>query len=332
MASYDQLSAQQRAIVDLILKRGQSYEQLADKLGMPEDRVRELASEALTSLAPVSAAEVDPGWRPQIADYLLGQQAAPEAAATRGQLRRSEAARAWSRSVLDSLEHLYPKGDLPSIPSADSAPEPEPRAPKPAKAPKAPRERKPETPRAPLSPEAAAVVRKRRLIAAVAGGVLLLFVLLIWPVGLLTGGDDSDGADKQAGNGTQLVGQVVLKPTQKGSKDAGIAIVTRSGERLELSLQARVTPTKRNEAYEVWLYNSADDARSLGAQVTDDQGTFAGRANLPANYKDYRFIDVSRETVDRNAAHSGTSVLRAPTAAIRKPSGDAQGGGAQQQP
>ena len=109
MASYDQLSAQQRAIVDLILKRGQSYDQLADTLGMPEARVRELARDALTSLAPVSAAAVDEGWRAQIADYLLGQQAAPEAAATRGQLRRSEAARAWSRSVLDSLEHLYPE-------------------------------------------------------------------------------------------------------------------------------------------------------------------------------------------------------------------------------
>jgi hypothetical protein len=328
MASYDQLSAQQRAIVDLILKRGQSYEQLAEKLGMPETRVRELAVEALTSLAPVSAAEVDEGVRPEIADYLLGQQAVPEATATRGQLRRSEAGRAWSRSVLDSLEHLYPKGDLPSIPSADSAAEPEPRAPKAAKPPKAPRERKPAAPRAPLSPEAAAVVRRRRLIAAAAGGVLLLFVLLIWPVGLLTGGDDSDGGDKQAGARTQLVGQVVLRPTQEGSEDAGIAIVTRRGEQLELSLQARVTPTKRNQAYEVWLYNSPDDARSLGAQVTDDQGGFAGRTNLPANYKDYRFIDVSRETVDRNAAHSGTSVLRARTDAIRKPSGNAQGGGA----
>ncbi len=323
MASYDQLSAQQRAIVDLILKRGQSYEQLAEKLGMPKERVRELAVEALTSLAPVSAAEVDSGWRPQIADYLLGQQAAPEAAATRGQLRRSEAARAWSRSVLDSLEHLYPKGDLPSIPSGESAAEPEPRAPKAAKAPKAPRERKPAAPRAPLSPEAAAVVRKRRLIAAVAGGVLLLFVLLIWPVGLLTGGDDSDGGES-ASNRTELVGQVLLRPTQKGSKDAGIAVVTSRGDRLELSLQARVTPTKRNQAYEVWLYNSAEDARSLGAQVTDNQGTFAGRANLPENYKDYRFIDISRETVDSNAAHSGTSVLRARTDAIRRQTGNGQ--------
>ncbi len=325
MASYDQLSAQQRAIVDLILKRGQSYDQLADTLGMPEARVRELARDALTSLAPVSAAAVDDGWRAQIADYLLGQQAAPEAASTRGHLRRSEAARAWSGSVLDSLEHLYPKGELPTIPSADSAPEPKPKADKPAKT---PRERKPSTPRAPLTPEAAVIVKRRRIAGIAAGAVALLFILLIWPVGLLLGDDSDDGA-KKASNRTEIVGQVVLRPTAKGSDDAGVGVVTRRNGKYQLSLQAKVEPTAQNQAYEVWLYNSADDAKSLGAQVTDAQGNFAGRANLPANYKSYRFLDISRETVDRNAAHSGTSVLRARTAAIRPPqntSGSGQSG------
>jgi hypothetical protein len=326
MASYDQLSAQQRAIVDLILKRGQSYDQLADTLDMPESRVRELAGEALTSLAPVSAGAVDEDWRGQIADYLLGQQAAPEAASTRGHLRRSEAARAWSRSVLDSLEHLYPKGGLPTIPSGDNGAEPKP--PKPA------RERKSPVPRRELSPEAAAVVRRRRIAGGAAAAVALLFILLVWPVGLLSGGDDSDdgaGDGQRTANRTQLVGQVVLRPTAQGSEDAGIAIVTRRGDKLELSLQAQVDPSARNQAYEVWLYNSPEDARSLGAQVTDRQGNFAGRADLPANYKSFRFLDVSRETVDRNAGHSGASVLRAPTSAVRPPQGaggSARGGGA----
>lgn len=321
MASYDQLSAQQRAIVDLILKRGQSYDQLADTLGMPEDRVRELAQDALTSLAPVSAAAVDAGWRAQIADYLLGQQAAPEAASTRGHLRRSEAARAWSGSVLDSLEHLYPKGELPTIPSGDSAPEPKPKADKP---PKAPREREPSIP---LTPEAAAVVKRRRIAGIAAGVAALLFILLIWPVGLVTGGDDSDDSGKKANDRTEIVGEVVLRPTASDSDDAGVGVVTRRNGKFQLSLQAQVEPTKQNQAYEVWLYNSADDAKSLGAQVTDAQGNFAGRANLPANYKSYRLLDISRETVDRNAAHSGTSVLRAPTANIRPPQQSNAGSG-----
>jgi hypothetical protein len=325
MASYDQLSAQQRAIVDLILKRGQSYGQLADTLDMPETRVRELAGEALTSLAPVSAGAVDEDWRNQIADYLLGQQDAPDAASTRGHLRRSEAARAWSRSVLDSLEHLYPKGELPTIPSGDNGAEP--KAAKPA------RERKAATPRSELSPEAAAVVRRRRIAGIAAAAVALLFILLIWPVGLLTGGDDSDDTgDRASGGQTELVGQALLR-TVPGSganrnRHAGVAIVTRQGDKLELGLEARLPPTQQNQAYEVWLYNSPDDAVSLGAQVTDRQGAFAGRADLPDDYKSYRFLDVSRETVDQDAGHSGASVLRVRTSAIRPPQGNgAQVGG-----
>ena len=207
MASYEQLSAQQRAIIDLIVKRGQSYGQLAEKLGMPEDRVRELAREALTGLAPVSAAAVDSGWRAQVADYLLGQQQGAEATATRGHLGRSEAARAWSRSVLDSLEHLYPKGELPEIPSGeagggDAAP-----SSKPAAAAKPARTK----PAAPLSPEAAAIVRRRRILAIAGGAVVLLaLILFVWPVGLL-GGDDDGGDSAAGGNGqggqqTRLVG------------------------------------------------------------------------------------------------------------------------------
>jgi hypothetical protein len=312
MATYDQLSAQQRAIVDLVLKRGQSYDQLADALGLPVGRVRELAHETLTSLAPVSARAVDESWRAQIADYLLNQQAPAEAAATRGHLRRSEAARAWSRSVLDSLEHLYSNGDLPTIPAGDSGPEPSPRVSRPA--------------RRELSPQAEAVLRRRRALGIAAAAAALLFLLLIWPVGLLTGGDDDsgDGNGSDRAAETQLVGQVVLRPTAQGSDDAGIAIVTDTDGKLELSIQARLQPTERNQAYEVWLYDSPEDARSLGAQVTDQQGNYAGRADLPGSYRDYRFIDVSRETVDRNATHSGQSVLRARVSALRAPQGSSR--------
>jgi len=316
MATYDQLSAQQRAIVDLVLKRGQSYDQLADTLGMPVTRVRELAQEALSSLAPVSAEKVDAGWRAQIADYLLNQQEPTEAASTRGHLRRSEAARAWSSSVLDSLSHLYANGSMPTIPSGDDGPEPVSAAP--TKAP--PRER------APLGDD---VIRRRRLIGAAGAAILLLFVLLIWPLGLLTGGDDGDGddtpsaADQQAQQDFEIVGQVRLKP-QPGQNGDGLVIITDTDGKPEINIQAALNPTGQNEAYEVWLYNSNEDARSLGAQVTDDQGRFAGRRRLPANWRDYEFIDISREPVDRDAAHSAESVLRAAVADIRRPRGSAQ--------
>jgi hypothetical protein len=312
MATYDQLSAQQRAIVDLILKRGQSYDQLADTLGMPVERVRELAQEALISLAPVSAEKVDSGWRAQIADYLLNQQDPPEAASTRGHMRRSEAARAWSSSVLDSLSHLYANGSMPTIPSGDGGDEPAP----------APRSLKTPRESAPLSDD---VIRRRRLFGAAGAAVLLLFVLLVWPVGLLTGddGDDSPESSQQAQDDIRIVGQVQLRAVS-GQNGAGIAIITDNDGKPEINVRAALNPTGQNEAYEVWLYNSPDDARSLGAQVTDQQGNFAGRRELPANWRNYRLINISREPVDQNTAHSGETVLQAKIANIRRPRGNAQ--------
>ena len=173
MATFDQLSAEQRAIIELVLKRGQTYRQLSEMLGMPPARVRELARESLVRLSPVSAAAVDDDWRGQIADYLLNQQTGPESTATKGHLRRSEAARGWSRSVLDSLDAFY-EGRLPAIPEGDAAaagPAP------PRTAPAAPRQREDKKDktkekdedaeaapsRRSLSPAASAAVRRRRL-------------------------------------------------------------------------------------------------------------------------------------------------------------------------
>src|SRR4051794_40203845 len=119
MATFDQLSDEQRAIVELVLQQGKSYDELSDMLGIPESRVRERAREALVQLAPVSVRGVEEDWRGQLADYVLGQQAGPEVTATRGHLRRSEAARSWTRSLLDSLEQLYTNGDLPAIPDGE---------------------------------------------------------------------------------------------------------------------------------------------------------------------------------------------------------------------
>src|SRR3954447_13475211 len=104
MATFDQLPADQRAIIELLLKRRRTYDALSDMLDMPSSRVRELARDALTELTPVSAARVDPDWRGQVADYVLGQQSGPESAATQGHLRRSEPARAWLVSLVDSLD------------------------------------------------------------------------------------------------------------------------------------------------------------------------------------------------------------------------------------
>ena len=279
MATFDQLSADQRAIIELVLKQGQSYDELGDMLGMPTSRVRELARDALVRLSPVSAAAVDDDWRGQLGDYLLNQQSGPEATATKGHLRHSEPARGWARSVLDSLEQFYTDGNIPQIPEGEAAPAPrrerkakKAKKPKEPKEPKEPRERTQREPRQrrDLSPGAAAVVRRRRIIGIGALAAIVLFGVLAWPGKVLLFKDDEPAKASRTAAAPRIVGQLVLRPQgNQGRNTAGIAVIAeRSGDR-QLIVQAQLPANKDREAYEVWLYNSRGDARSLGAQVTD---------------------------------------------------------------
>ncbi len=332
MATFDQLSAEQRAIIELVLKQGQSYEELGTMLGLPTSRVRELARESLVKLSPRSAAAVDDDWRGQLADYLLNQQSGPEGTATKGHLRRSEGARGWARSVLDSLEQFYGSTNIPTIPEGEPAAAPRrERKPRREKPPKRERPDKPEKdePRQAAPAAAGDAIRRRRLMGAGAAVVVLLLVVLVWPLHLLTGSDSKSDAAKPktaATPKTQILGQLVLKPVgSANSKAAGVAVIAQRGTKRQLIVQAQLTPTKPRQAYEVWLYNSQSDARSMGAQVTNAKGTLQGAAALPSDFSKYKFIDLSLETVDRNAKHSGNSVLRGALADLQAPSATQQG-------
>src|SRR5215211_1811042 len=301
MATFDQLSDEQRAILELVLRRGQSYDELSGRLGMPESRVRQLAREALVELAPVTAKGVDADWRGQLADYVLGQQSGPESTATRGHLRRSEAARSWARSLLDSLDGLYGDG-LPAIPDGERG----------ARAAKREREPKPAAarpPRAPLSQQARDAVRRRRLLTAAGVAALLLLGLLLWPVGLLTGGDD-DEPRKRAGGAQSAVNKRIQ----------GQAFIATQGGKNQIVVTAvGLKPSTGKQAYQVWLYNSQRDVKSLGFAAANQQGQLQGGARLPADYRRFKFVDVSLEPVNRDSAHSGRSVLRGVLELLKKP-------------
>lgn len=310
MATFDQLSDEQRAIVELVLQQGKSYDELSDMLSMPEARVRELARDALVELAPISARGVEEDWRGQLADYVLGQQAGPEATATRGHLRRSEAARSWTRSLLDSLEQLYPGGDVPAIPEGERGRGTGLR--RGAAAGAAPGEaREPRT----LTPEAAAAVRRRRLVTAAGVALLILLAVLVWPIGVLTGGDD-EGSQADSGSDTQRAaggaggGEGAISTERRGT-----AIIAEQQDKTQILVTASgLEPSTENTAYQVWLYNSEQDRKSLGATVTDQQGNLQAGAELPADFEDYEFVDLTAVTVrgqgENQSFENGPSVLR----------------------
>jgi hypothetical protein len=312
MATFDQLSPEQRAIVELVLRQGKTYAELAEMLNLPEPRVRELARDALVELAPVSVRGVEEDWRGQLADYVLGQQAGPEATATKGHLRRSEAARSWARSLLDSLEQFYENGSVPSIPDGErgrAARRPQAAAAAPARG---------DDGRTRPALNATDPVTRRRLLAGAAALALVLLALLVWPVGLLTGDDeDTSSADttEPAAQGTGGQGQAA------DGGPAGIAIVVEQDGKKQLLVQAaRLAPSGQSEGYYVWLYNGQGDAKSLGGQVTDEQGNYQAIGDLPADFRNFRSIDVTRQRIgnDQNIKHSGESVLRGPMPKLRK--------------
>jgi hypothetical protein len=306
VATFDQLSDEQRAIVELVLQQGKSYDELSDMLGIPEARVRERAREALVQLAPVSVRGVEEDWRGQLADYVLGQQAGPEVTATRGHLRRSEAARSWTRSLLDSLEQLYPNGDLPAIPDGE-------RGSRRAAAASAPSAAGGDAPqRGPLGPSALAGVQRRRVLAAAAAAVVVLVAVLLWPIGLLTGDDSNNGGSKADAS------------TPVSKKRTGSAIIARSKGKVQILVQAQgLEPSTKTTAYQVWLYDSDSKRKSLGATATDTKGNLQVVGALPSGYQKWKYIDITAVKVtgtgNDQQVQTGASVLRGLLELAKKP-------------
>jgi Sigma-70, region 4 len=348
VATFDQLPAEQRAIIELVVARGRSYDALADVLQVSAERVRDLARDALVELAPVTGERVDPQWRGQVADYLLGQQSNAEATATLAHLQRSEPARAWALSLIDALDNLYANGDRPAIPEAGGATVAEERerprerkrdreraarersaaataAPEKAadRAGERERKEKPAGGRAALSPAAQSALRRRRTLG-IAGGIAVLAALVVGILALagVFGGDD-DGGGESAAAGTEttapgeqgqpeIQGQIPLQAVD-GAEAQGVAYILQQGDERVLAVTANLPPlpaTQRKAAYNVWLYNSPKNAESIGAQFTTPEGDYQGVGPLPENFEDFRFIDVSRQPFNNETGHSGDSVLR----------------------
>src|ERR1700691_5169487 len=97
MASIDSLPPDQRAVLQLVLQRGRSYDDIAQLLSIDQGAVRQRAHSALDALGPQT--RVDPEHRAEITDYLLGQQTDADAAQTRELLASSASDRAWARVV-----------------------------------------------------------------------------------------------------------------------------------------------------------------------------------------------------------------------------------------
>jgi hypothetical protein len=332
MSSFDSLPPDQRAVLQLVLGQGRTYEDLAGMLGIEPDAVRARAVGAAEALGP-DAGRLAPERRAEIVDFLLGQGTAGQRQATREYLGASAGGRAWARAVAGELRPLN-LGELPAIP--DEA-EPPPQAPaETAVAPEEPsggtapapsrprpaRARRREAEPALQEPAAAPPSRERPSSSRIGGALLLAGIGIAIAVVLIIviGGGGSDNGSTQAttatGSSTTQTSTTAPRPEAQVNlrgpgKALGVAqIVSQQGQRA-MALVAQGLPASP-QGYAVWLYNSPTDLVRLGfTQAVKSDGKLSALSPLPKNASHFHELVVSRETAKQPKVPTRV-VLRGP--------------------
>jgi hypothetical protein len=317
MSRFDSLPADQKAVLQLVLKQGKRYEDIASMLRMEPSAVQERARDALDALGPEEAPGLTEQRQDEISDYLLGQQSEAEADDTHYFLQGSGSGRAWARVVGDELEQVAP-GSVPEIPEEgtdDAELEPAPAAADEDLAPAG----------AAAGAEAAAPARERagRPSSSKLGGVIFLIgvaALLALVLVIALGGDDNNDKGSASSSSstpartstntstTKVEAQINLRPAVDGSKSLGVAnVVSQGGQRAIALIGQSLPPSPR---YAVWLYNSQNDNQFLGfAPPVKKAGRLQGLAPVPDDFSRYKEIIITREQVDR-PQKPGLIVLR----------------------
>jgi len=318
MASLDSLPSDQRAVLELVLRRGRSYDDIARLLSIDRAGVRERALAGFDALGPDT--DVPPERRALITDYLLGQLPSRVSEDTRDRLAASPSERAWARVLASELAPLA-SGPLPEIPTearrepapaAEPAatPAPEASAPPPEVVAAAPEAQTARTARRERTPRPAARRSSRRggaILLAVVGVAVIVVVVVL----LATGGSSkkhtttaaraSTGTTSTAGSTTTAtpLAQVNLVSPTAGSKAAGVAVVLRQGTTTAIAIRAQNVPANsKHDAYAVWLYNSPSDSVRLGFvnPPVGGNGVLQTLGPLPSNAGHFSQVLVTLET------------------------------------
>lgn len=329
MASLDSLPPDQRAVLELVLRRGRTYDEIAELLSIDRAGVRERARGALDALGPQTG--VSSERRALITDYLLGALPSRVADDVRERLAGSPSERAWARVVSSELQPLASK-PLPEIPvespSRGEAPEPaEAAEPEAAAAPSRPaRQARPR--RAPRP--GAGVPRTSRTGGALllaAGAAIVIAVVLVL---VLSGGSSkkpasaasaakTTGSTPTTSTAPQVVAQINLNPPSGGAAK-GIAEVLRTQGKTGIAIVAQgLTPNTKKppNAYAVWLYNSPGDSRILGFvnPGVSSNGRLQTAGGLPPNASHFQKLLVTLET-QSNPKSPGTIILEGPLSGV----------------
>jgi hypothetical protein len=294
------ITPDQRATLQLLLERGQTYADLAALLGEDETAVRARARAALTELVGE-----DPDTNVGLTDYLLGQADPIGRADASRHLRDDPADNHIATELAVRLRLMFPTADLPRLPGE-------------------------------ARPSGGGILRRgpsggarpagagpslstrlglggldqsqSRLIAMSAGGAVLLIVIVLAITGAFSGGDDESTASSgdttaatstTAATGDNALQTVDLKPVDGGDATgtAVFGLTTDDQAYVDLSVKS-LDPAPSGQAYVVWLMLTNGKGYPLSPLTGISQdGSYQNRFSIPAAVLPViarvRFVDIS---------------------------------------
>jgi hypothetical protein len=280
------LSEDQRAMLQLLLERGQSYADIGSLLGLGTDEVRARARAALTEMGGE-----DPDRQVGLTDYLLGQADPIGRADAVRHLGADAEDHALASKLLAQLRLVAPEAELPELPAqrGRSAPRGQPARPAPAAGGVGP-------------PDATAArpgffeslsQRQRQLIAALLAGGIVAIAAVLAIAGVFNGGDSDEPSTTAQSTNPETVTRAILEPPN-GGRARGVAIFGRVQNQPVLQISvAGLRPSPEGRSYVVWLTGPADATEAgrgcsgdlcafpLSRETVGKKGTVNGLAPLP---------------------------------------------------
>lgn len=317
MASLDTLPPDQRAVLDLVLRRGRSYDEIARLLSIDRAGVRQRALAALDALGPKTRVGADR--RALITDYLLDALPGDVASEVRDRLSSSASERAWARAVASELQELSEQ-PLPEIPSNGRAPK--------TSGNRARRAPVAEVPAAAALSNGAPREKPRRAGSRVGGAVLLgvaaaIAIALVLVFVVFTGSSahkhpataahrSSPTHASAAASSAKIVSRIALTPPNRAKSPLGIAEVLSIQGKTGVAIAAEgLAPNKKRPPnyYAVWLSNGPTSNQLVGyAAAVTSGGVLRTAGGLPSTASNYHKLLLTLET-SANPKTPGTIVL-----------------------
>ena len=294
------LSPDNQALLELLLAKGQSYEDISSLLDVPEDEVRGRARAALTELGGA-----DPDRNVGLTDWVLGQADPIGRADAARHVREDPEDHRLAAKLIEELRGLAPGADLPKLPgepsggrfarrSASASP---PRPPATPAEPKAKRS---------AGPGRLASLGDRRtklLVAGGAGAVLLVAVIL--GVSGVFGGDDDSAASSGSDSTTtttdassENIQTVPLEPSGGGDAEGSATFGIASGSQAFVDVDiSNLEPAPAGQAYVFWLLVSEDQGHPLTPFQVNQDGSYSEQVPIASFLTQIaartQFVDVS---------------------------------------